>query len=81
LAVIPVDEIARIALDYVLNDKEVQELAIHVQSREFQELVEKVLNLEELEDVSIIVCMSFKVLNLIQSIFCSVLTGNCIAVF
>jgi hypothetical protein len=68
-------------LDYVLTDREVQELAIHVQSPEFLELVAKVVNSKELKDVSIIVCMGFTDLNLTQSIFCSVLTGNSIAVF
>jgi hypothetical protein len=68
-------------LDYVLNDREVQELAIHVQSPKFQELVAKVVESKELKDVSIIVCMGFTDLTLTQSVFCSVLTGNCIAVF
>jgi hypothetical protein len=40
-------------LDYVLNDREVQDLAIHVQSPEFQELVAEVVESEELKDVSI----------------------------
>jgi hypothetical protein len=68
-------------LDYVLNDKEVRELAIHVQSRKFLELVAKVVKSKELKDVSIIVCMGFIDLKMTRRVFCSVLTGNCIAVF
>ncbi|XP_033606697.1 uncharacterized protein LOC111862841 isoform X2 [Cryptotermes secundus] len=51
LDVIPHKEIGVIVLDYVLHDREVSDLAIHVQSPEFRQLVEAVVNSDELKDI------------------------------
>jgi hypothetical protein len=52
LALVPVDQILGIALDYLANDAEVQEAVIYLQSEEFHKIVLTVEGLQETKDVS-----------------------------
>jgi hypothetical protein len=54
LALVPLDEVLGIVLDYLANDSEVQELILYLQSEEFHKIVITVEELEEFKLVSII---------------------------
>jgi hypothetical protein len=58
LALVPLDKVLTIALDYLANDSEVQELVIYLQSDEFHKIVLTVEDLKEFKDVSITVHVS-----------------------
>jgi len=58
LALVPLDKVLTIALDYLANDSEVQELVIYLQSEEFHKIVLTVEDLKEFKDVSITVHVS-----------------------
>jgi predicted transcriptional regulator len=52
LALVPTDKIIEIALDYLANDAEVQELVVYIQSNEFHGIVTTVEALQEFKNVS-----------------------------
>jgi hypothetical protein len=52
LALVPLNEIIAIALDYLANDPEVQELILYLQSEDFHKIVITVEELEEFKLVS-----------------------------
>jgi hypothetical protein len=54
LALVPLDKIIAILLDYLANDAQVQELVLYLQSEEFHKIVRTVEELEEFKQVSII---------------------------
>jgi len=54
LALIPVDEVIAIALDYLSNDAQVQEVMTYLQSDEFHGLITTVEGLPEFKNVSVI---------------------------
>jgi hypothetical protein len=53
LALVPLDRILTILLDYLANDAEVQELILYIQSEKFHKIVLTVEELKETKDVSI----------------------------
>jgi hypothetical protein len=57
LALVPLDQVLAIALDYLANDPEVQEFVVYLQSEEFHKIVSTVEDLKEFKDVSITVHM------------------------
>ncbi|GFG28203.1 hypothetical protein Cfor_06522, partial [Coptotermes formosanus] len=50
LALVPTDRVLEIALDYLSNDKEVQEFVIYIQSEEFLKIHRTVEDLKEYKD-------------------------------
>jgi hypothetical protein len=54
LALIPLNDVIAIVLDYLANDAEVQELILYLQSEDFHKIVVTVEELEEFKQVSII---------------------------
>lgn len=54
LALVPLNEVIAIVLDYLANDQEVQELILYLQSEEFHKIVITVEELDEFKLVSII---------------------------
>jgi hypothetical protein len=57
LALVPLDQVFAITLDYLANDPEVQEFVVYLQSEEFHKIVSTVEDLKEFKDVSITVHM------------------------
>jgi hypothetical protein len=55
--VIPVDEIVAIAKEYLEHDEEVKELVSYLQSDKWNEEIGEIIQSEELNAVSIIVCV------------------------
>lgn len=53
LALVPLDKVIGILLDYLANDAEVQELILFLQSEEFHKIVRTVEELPEFKQVSI----------------------------
>jgi hypothetical protein len=53
LALVPVDRVLGIVLDYLANDQEVQDLIFYLQSDDFHRIVRTVEELEEFKQVSI----------------------------
>ncbi|GAB0091781.1 hypothetical protein DMENIID0001_066620 [Sergentomyia squamirostris] len=51
LDLLPLDQILRVATDYLGSDKEVQEVFAYVQSKDFAQLYEKTFNLKEVKAV------------------------------
>jgi hypothetical protein len=54
LALVPLEEVLAIVLDYLANDAQVQELILYIQSEEFHKIVKTVEELKEFKVVSII---------------------------
>lgn len=79
LALVPVDQVLTIALDYLANDSEVQEFVVYLQSEEFHKIILAVEELQEFKDVSITMyALSFpRTYADIKHIF-SLLTNGCI---
>jgi hypothetical protein len=57
LALVPAEEILNIVLDYFVNDAEVKEFVLYLQSEKFHSIVRTVENLDEFKQVSIAVCI------------------------
>lgn len=53
LALVPLDEVLGIALDYLANDEQVQDFVVYLQSEEFHKIILTVEDVKELKDVSI----------------------------
>jgi hypothetical protein len=53
LALVPVDKVLGIVLDYLANDQEVQDLIVYLQSDDFHKIVRTIEDLEEFKEVSI----------------------------
>jgi len=62
LALIPVDEVIAIALDYLANDAQVQELMAYLQSDQFHNIISTVENLVEFKNVSVIQYLQYQTL-------------------
>ncbi|PNF37061.1 Protein G12, partial [Cryptotermes secundus] len=52
LALVPLDEVIAIVLDYLANDQEVQELILYLQSEEFHKIV---ITVEELDEFKLLI--------------------------
>jgi hypothetical protein len=85
LAIVPRDQIIAIALEYLSNDKEVQDFIVYLQSEKFHTIVRAVENLDEYKQVSInhcmYMCVNFQNLKLIYKTLCSVLTCGNVVLF
>jgi hypothetical protein len=75
VAFVPQDEIIAIALDYLANDKEVQDAVIYLQSEKFHTIITTVESLQEFRDVSTFICMFLNPQSDRQNV-CSVSTGG-----
>lgn len=75
LALIPLDKVLEIVLDYLANDPEVQEAVIYIQSEEFHTIVTTVEALPEFKTVSARMCMFLKPQSDRQNV-CSVSNGG-----
>jgi len=75
LALIPLDKVLEIALDYLANDPEVQEAVIYLQSEEFHKILTTVEALPEFKNVSTFICMFLKPQSDRENV-CSVSTGG-----
>jgi hypothetical protein len=75
VALVPLDKVLEIALDYLANDAEVQEAIIYLQSDEFYKILSKVESLKEFKDVSNFICMFLKPESDSENV-CSVSTGG-----
>ena len=60
MALVPKDKVLEITLDYLHNDKQVQEIVAYVQSEEFPLIHTVVEYLQEYKDVSTFVYMNLK---------------------
>lgn len=60
LVLVPTDKILDIALDYLVNDPEVKELVVYIQSEEFPPIHTVVEYLKEYKDVSAFMYMLLK---------------------
>jgi hypothetical protein len=74
-ALVPTDKVLEITMDYLYNDKEVQEFFAYVQSEEFPTIHRFVEYLREYKDVSVFLYMNFKCQYERENI-CSVPTGG-----
>jgi len=75
VALIPVDKVLEIALDYLANDQEVQEFVTYLQSDEFHVIINTIEGLQEFRDVSTFICMFLKPQSDRENV-CSVSTGG-----
>jgi len=80
LALVPVDKVLSITLDYLANDPELHEAFVYIQSEEIPEIHKIVEYIKEYKDVSAFMCMFLKPQSDRQDI-CSVSTGDWISLF
>jgi hypothetical protein len=60
LALVPTDRVLEIAVDYLSNDREVQEFVVYIQSEEFLKILRTVEDLREFKDMSVFMFTFFK---------------------
>ena len=75
LALVPVDKVLEIALDYLANDQEVQDAVVYLQSPEFQKILTTVEDLQEFKDVSTFIFIFLNPQSDRENV-CSVSTGG-----
>ena len=78
MALVPTQKILEIALDYLYNDKQVQEIVVYMQSEEFPKIQNIFKYLKEYKYVSAFVFMYFR-LQFNRKIICSISTCDWIA--
>ena len=80
MALVPVDKVHEITLDYLANDTELHNAFAYIHSKEFPKIHKIVVYLKEYKDVSAFMCMFLKHQSDGENI-CSVSTGVWIALF